>query len=186
GRAVAGGRVAHAYAFVGPAGSGRKLAALAFAKALIGADGAAASRIDRGVHPDVRVIVPTPPEKNPKGPLAVRIDEIRAVERMAALHPVEGAWKVFVVDDADLMTAATPQAFLKPLEEPPAHTVLILILAHLRGMPPTVRSRCQIVRFRQRPAGRLALLPDGTSELHTAGLRALEEALKEGPEAILR
>jgi len=187
-RAVASRRVAHAYAFVGPAGAGRRVTALAFAKALAAPrDSGAAARIDRGAHPDVRLIAPTPPEKNPKGPLAVRIEDIREIERLAALRPVEAAWKVFIIDDADRMTGATPQAFLKTLEEPPGHTVIVLILPGLRAMPATVLSRCQIVRFRpRRPEGALALLPDGRDERYGRALRMLEDAGREGAEAILR
>ncbi len=135
-RAVAGGRVSHAYAFVGPSGSGRKLTAMAFARALVApAGGPAAARIDRGAHPDVRLIQPTPPENNPKGPLALRIENVRALERLAALRPAESQWKVFIVDEAERMTVATPQAFLKTLEEPPARTVIVLILSQLRALP---------------------------------------------------
>jgi len=187
-RAMASGRVAHAYAFVGPAGAGRKLTALAFAKALAApGDPAAAARIDRGLHPDVRLIAPAPPEGNPKGPHALRIESIRELERLAALRPAEAPWKVFVVDDADRMTAATPQAFLKTLEEPPARTVIILILSRLRALPATVLSRCQIVRFRpRRDDAAVALLPDGRGEQYGPALRALAEAGKDGADAILR
>jgi len=186
-RAVAGGRVAHAYAFVGPSGAGRKLTALCFAKALVApAGGAAAARIDRGAHPDVRLIQPTPPENNPKGPLAVRIESIRALERLAALRPAEAAWKVFIVDEAERMTTATPQAFLKTLEEPPDRTVIILILSQLRTLPLTVLSRCQIVRFRPRqPEGALALLPDGRDPARTRALGVLTEVDGGGVDAIL-
>src|SRR5206468_650632 len=112
--ALGADRVAHAYAFVGPPGVGRKLTALAFAKALVApAGGGPAARIERGAHPDVRLIQPTPPEDNPKGPLLLRIENVRALERLAALRPAEAARKVFIVDEADRMTAATPQAFLK-------------------------------------------------------------------------
>lgn len=185
-RAVATGRVAHAYAFVGPSGVGRKLAALAFAKALVApGGGGAAARVERGAHPDVRLIQPTPPENNPKGPLAVRIESIRSLERMAALRPAEAPWKVFIVDDADRMTAATPQAFLKTLEEPPDRTVIVLILSQLRALPLTVLSRCQIVRFRPRqPEGALALLPDGGDETRRGALGAVTTI--EGAEAILK
>jgi DNA polymerase III subunit delta' len=187
-RAVTSGRVAHAYAFVGPTGAGRKLTAVAFAKALVaGDDVAKAGRIDRGAHPDVRLIAPTPPEKNPKGPLAVRIDDIRQLEHLAGLRPAESPWKVFIVDDADRMTGATPQAFLKTLEEPPAHTVIVLILSRLRGLPPTVLSRCQVVRFRPRQReGSVALFPDGRDERWAPALRALEEARAGGADAILK
>src|SRR5713101_7369604 len=187
-RALAADRVAHAYAFVGPAGVGRKLTALAFAKALVAPGGGVlAARIERGVHPDVRLIQPTPPEGNPKGPLALRIESIRALERQASFRPVEAACKVFIVDEADRMTAATPQAFLKTLEEPPDHTVIILILSQLRGLPATVLSRCQIVRFGPRsPDGVLALLPDGRDDARRRALGVLAEVEAGGAEAILR
>lgn len=68
-RALATGRVAHAYAFVGPEGSGRKATALAFAAALVApAGGAAAERAEKGRHPDVRVLGPTPPRATPRAP----------------------------------------------------------------------------------------------------------------------
>jgi DNA polymerase-3 subunit delta' len=177
-RSVAAGRVAHAYAFVGPPGSGRKATALAFAKALLAADPATADRIDRGVHPDVALVVPTPPQKKDgaegdgKGPLAIRIDAIREIERLAALRSARGSFKVFIVDEAERMTGATPQALLKTLEEPPPGTVIVLILTRVRGLPPTVLSRCQVVRFRPRPSpGMPALLPAGRED---ARERALE------------
>jgi len=187
-RALQAGRVAHAYAFVGPAGAGRKPTALAFAKALVApGGGAAAARVDRGAHPDVLVFRPTPPEKNPKGPLALRIETIRELERLASLRPAEAPWKVFVVEDADLMTVATPQAFLKTLEEPPARTVIILILSQLRLLPATLLSRCQIVRFRPRLSDRgRALLPDGQAPGREQALSSLAAAQTDGADAVLR
>jgi DNA polymerase-3 subunit delta' len=187
-RALAAERVAHAYAFVGSPGSGRTRTAVAFAKALVAPGGGpAAARVERGAHPDVRLIQPTPPDKNPKGPLALRIDDVRALERLAALRPVEAPWKVFIVDGADRMTVATPQAFLKTLEEPPDRTVIILILSQLRLLPATVLSRCQIVRFRPGPAeGTVALLPDGRNEARRRALRVMAAAERGGVEAILQ
>ncbi len=186
-RALATGHVAHAYAFVGPAGSGRKTTALAFARALVApAGGRAADRVARGVHPDVHLIAPTPPEDRPKGPLALRIENVRELERLAALTPVEAPVKMFIVDEAERMTAAAPQAFLKTLEEPPARTVIVLILSQLRALPATVLSRCQIVRFRPAgPAEGLALLPAGSGEERARALHWLEEAQARGGEAIL-
>ena len=187
-RALHGERVAHAYAFVGPEGSGRRTAALAFAKALVApGDPRAAARVDRGVHPDVRIVVPTPPEKNPKGPLALRIEDIRDIERMAALRPAEASTKVFVIDEADRMTGAAPQALLKTLEEPPARTVIILLITRFRSLPATVLSRCQVIRFLPRHVeGAPALLPDGRDEAYRAALAALEDSRSGGADAILR
>ena len=163
-RALESGRVAHAYAFVGPAGSGRTTTALAFAQALLcetplRATGIACGQCRgcrlaaAGKHADLHVIVPTPPESNPKGGRAIRIGAVRELEREAALRPVMARHKVFVLDDADRMTGESPQAILKTLEEPPAHTVLMLILARTRAVPATVISRCQLVRFAPRDDG---------------------------------
>jgi DNA polymerase III subunit delta' len=187
-RALATDRVAHAYAFVGPPGSGRKRTALALAKALVApSGGAAAARVERGAHPDVRLIEPTPPEDKPKGPLALRIGDVRALERLAALRPAEAPLKVFIVDEAERMTVATPQAFLKTLEEPPDRTVIVLILSQLRALPATVLSRCQVVRFRPRHAeGTLALLPDGRDEARRGALHVLADVKRGGVEAILK
>ena len=154
-RALEADRVAHAYAFIGAPGSGRMTTARAFAQALLCEHhGCGTCRVCRsveaGAHPDFHVIVPTPPEKNPRGARAIRIDAIRALEREASLRPVSASRKVFVLDEPDRMTGESPQAFLKTLEEPPAHTVLILILALAKSVPATVLSRCQIVRFERR------------------------------------
>jgi DNA polymerase-3 subunit delta' len=180
--------VAHAYAFVGPEGSGRKATALALAAALVAPSGGpAAERAEKGRHPDVHLLGPTPPAGNPKGTPALRIETVRELERLAALKPVEGPTKVFVVDEAEKMTAATPQAFLKTLEEPPARTVIILILTQIRTLPPTVLSRCQVVRFRPRLVeGVPALLPDVRGEAHTRALRQLTDARAQGVDGILK
>jgi DNA polymerase III subunit delta' len=147
-RALAGGRVAHAYAFVGPPGSGRMTTARAFADELMGRPTSS--------HPDLHVITPTPPESNPRGARTIRIGAIRELERQAALRPVLGGRRVFILDEAERMTGETPQAFLKFLEEPPPGTVVILVLPGVRVVPATVLSRCQIVRFQLRDAGRTA------------------------------
>lgn len=187
-RAIEAGRVAHAWAFIGPAGVGRRTTALAFAKALVApSGGAAAGKVDRGLHPDVHVVGPTPPASNPKGIPAIRVDNIRELERLAALKPAEAPWKVFIVDEAEAMTGAAPQAFLKTLEEPPARTVIILILSQARALPATVLSRCQIVRFRPRAAdGVVALLPPGAGPERERALGWLAQAQARGPEAVLQ
>ena len=187
-RALESGRIAHAWAFIGPAGSGRKTTALAFARALVApSGGAAAGRVDRGIHPDVHLLGPVPPASNPKGAPAIRIENIRELGRMAALKPAEAPWKVFIVDEAETMSGAAPQAFLKTLEEPPARTVIVLVLPHARALPATVLSRCQIVRFRPRAVeGALALLPGGTGKDRARALGWLAQAQERGVEAVLQ
>ena len=187
-RALDSGRIAHAWAFIGPSGSGRKTTALAFARALVApSGGAAAGRVDRGIHPDVHLLGPVPPASNPKGTPAIRIENIRELGRMAALKPAEAPWKVFIVDEAETMTGAAPQAFLKTLEEPPARTVIVLVLPHARALPATVLSRCQIVRFRPRAVeGALALLPGGTGKDRARALGWLAQAQERSVEAVLQ
>ena len=187
-RAVEGGRIAHAWAFIGPHGAGRRTTALGFAKALVApSGGAAASRVDRGLHPDVHLLGPTPPSSNAKGTPAIRVENIRELERLASLKPAEAPWKVFIVDEAETMTGAAPQAFLKTLEEPPARTVIILVLSRVRALPATVLSRCQIVRFRPRAVeGAIALLPGGAGEDRARALGWLAQAQTRGAEAVLQ
>jgi len=152
--AVEADRVAHAYAFVGPSGVGRRLTALAFAQRLLCPAGRGCGscpscrRVSALTHPDLHLIQPTPPPDNPKGGVAIRIAEARALVHGAGLYPLEGAWKVFILDDAERMTLETVNALLKTLEEPPPRTILVLILGHVRLLPATVLSRCQVVRFR--------------------------------------
>lgn len=184
-RALDGARVAHAYAFVGPAGSGRMTTAAAFAQALLCATGQACGRcracaLAAGAqHPDLHVVVPTPPESNPRGARAIRIGAIRELERQAALRPALGGRRVVILDEAERMTGESPQAFLKFLEEPPAGTVVILVLPGVRAVPATVISRCQIVRFQPRGAGR-------TATIVGESLALLQAARTEGAPALFR
>jgi DNA polymerase-3 subunit delta' len=177
-RALATDRVAHAYAFVGPPGVGRRLTALAFAQACLCREqgcGAcpACRRVAAAQHPDCHVLVPAPPPGNPKGTPSLRIAEVRELEHWAALAPLEGPRKVFVVDDADRITREAAQALLKTLEEPPPRTLLVLIVANVRLLPPTVLSRCQVVRFRPLPdADVVALLTERGSPPDAARLLA--------------
>jgi len=183
-RALESGRVAHAYAFIGPPETGRTAAAKAFAAALLCAKGGCgACRECRlgstGQHPDLHVIVPTPPETNPKGRLYIRLDEIHELERKAALRPLMAARKVFVVDEAEKMVPEGPQAFLKTLEEPPARTVIILVLPTARALPATILSRCQPARFHVHDDAAIA-------ETVTSALSLLEEVRAGGAEVMLR
>ena len=170
-RALASDRVAHAYAFVGPAGAGRMSTALAFAAELLGS-------LSRQ-HPDLHVIVPTPPETNSRGARAIRIGAIRALERQASLRPVMARHKVFVLDEAERMTGEAPQAFLKTLEEPPAATVIILILPRARAVPATVLSRCQVVRFAPRDDA-------GAATARAQARELLAEVRAQGVDALFR
>jgi DNA polymerase-3 subunit delta' len=127
----------HAYLFHGPAGVGKRAAALAFAAELIGDS----ERVLRRAHPDVYVIEPLGDQ--------IRIDDIRALRRDLHLRPFEADRRVYLVYSAELMNEDAADALLKDLEEPPAYAVIVLVADELGPLPETIRSRCQLVPFRR-------------------------------------
>src|SRR3954447_13116882 len=140
-----GGAGSHAYLFSGPAGSGKRTVARAFATALL-TDGAAdpegaAVRVQHGVHPDLTWVAPT----SAAGILVGDIDE--AVVAGAARTPFEAQRRVFVIEDADELNDQAANRMLKTLEEPPSFAHLILLTSRPGEVLPTIASRCQEVRF---------------------------------------
>jgi len=147
-RSLAAGRVAHAYALVGPEGVGKGIVARLFLQALLCTrpqEGdpcglcRACRQVERGSHPDAHLVVPSGD--------SIGIDQVRELQRELALKPYEAERKVAVIDDAETMTAAAQNSLLKTLEEPAGHTVILLVASNPNALLPTVRSRCQIVRF---------------------------------------
>lgn len=154
---VESGAVGHAYLFVGPAGSGKKTTAKAFACALLCDDGGCGScrdcyRIKRGAHPDVRVL-------EPEGAASYLLrEQVRPLIHEINLKPVEADRKVYIIGQADLMRDDSANAFLKTLEEPPDDVVIVLLAPTLDSVLPTIASRCLIVRFRRVPPSSAILL----------------------------
>ncbi|MEI4276968.1 DNA polymerase III subunit delta' [Klenkia terrae] len=145
----------HAWLFTGPPGSGRSVAARAFAAALqcpAGGDGTchACTTALRGTHADVRVVVP-------EG-LSIGVAEVRELVRMAGRAPSQGRFQVVIVEDADRMTEQASNTVLKMLEEPPPRTVFLLCAPSLHpdDVPVTIRSRCRVVPLRTPPAEAVA------------------------------
>lgn len=140
-------RPAHAYLFTGLEGVGKKLVAVRFACMLncpdpIG-DRDASCPVCRKIagekHPDVSI------ERPEKG--LIRIDRIRNLQSSFKYAPVEGNWRVVIIDDAHLMNRAAQNALLKTLEEPPISRMIILVTAKPNFLLSTVRSRCRRIRF---------------------------------------
>ncbi len=147
--AVTSDRVSHAYLFVGPPGSGKGTAAKALACALLCADDGCGAcgecyRIRRGGHPDVHYI-------RPQGAAGFLKEQVAEIIHDVSLAPVDGAYKIYVVSDADLFNDASANAFLKTLEEPPDDVVIVLMAHSFDAVLPTIASRCQVVRFRRIP-----------------------------------
>ena len=158
-RITAAGRpVNHAWLLLGPAGSGRSVAAVAFAGALeceaTVAPGCghchSCTTTLAGTHPDVRRVVP-------EG-LSIGVDAARDLVRAAASAPTVGRVRILVVEDADRLTEQAGNALLKALEEPAANTVFVLCAPSDEDVLPTVRSRCRIVRLRVPDAASVAAL----------------------------
>lgn len=146
--AVAPGAMTHAWLFTGPAGSGRSVAARAFAAALQCADGGcgvcqACHTALGGTHADVRFVVP-------EG-ITIGVGEMRALVLRAQSAPTQGRWQVLLVEDADRLTEQAGNALLKAIEEPPPRTVFLLCTpsTHPDDVSVTIRSRCRHVPLRQ-------------------------------------
>jgi len=157
-------QMTHAWLFTGPPGSGRSVAAVAFAAALqCDAGGCGECRSCQtaraGSHPDVTVL-------NTDG-LSIGVAEAREVVRKAALRPSVGRWQILVVEDADRLTEQAANALLKSVEEPPAHTVWMLCAPAAEDVIATIRSRCRPVLLRTPPPDAIARLlvdRDGVDE----------------------
>ncbi|MCU1601554.1 MAG: polymerase subunit delta [Frankiales bacterium] len=143
--AARGNGMTHAWLFTGPPGSGRSVAARAFAAALQCADQGcgtceACHQALSGNHPDVAVIVP-------EG-LHLLIDQAREVIQRSSRMPTRGRWQVTLIEDADRMEERTSNTLLKAVEEPPPHSVLLLCAPSVDDLLPTIRSRCRLVQLR--------------------------------------
>ncbi|HWU89474.1 MAG TPA: hypothetical protein VN253_19570 [Kofleriaceae bacterium] len=152
-RAIELGRVPHAYLFSGPPGAPMYEAAIALASALScqrargegceeSARCEACAKIAGGIHPDVVTLL------REGAAQIVPIESVRnqVIARMG-LPPHEGEVRVFIVEEATSMAPPAANALLKTLEEPPARTLFVLCTTAPEQLLPTIRSRCQRVRF---------------------------------------
>jgi len=155
-RAHAQGRLAHAYLLAGPRGSGKRQLAADLARLV--------TESDAGLeHPDVHTAEPESKSRR------LRIEQTRALEKELQMRSLMGKRKVAIIFEADRMTAEAANGFLKTLEEPPNHSLLLLTSEQPESLPETILSRCITVPLsRERPeeltAGQRQLL-DGMAGL---------------------
>ncbi|MDR0946055.1 MAG: DNA polymerase III subunit delta', partial [Bifidobacteriaceae bacterium] len=143
--AAADGAMTHAWLITGPPGSGRSVAATAFAAALECPDHGcgvchSCETVLKGTHPDVTHVTTEQ--------VQIKIDEVRHLVASASRLPGTGKWRIVIIEDADRMAENTTNVLLKSIEEPPSRTVWILCTPSPRDVLPTIRSRCRHVGLR--------------------------------------
>ena len=174
-RALANNTLAHAYLFSGEAGIGKKMTAFALAAAVncmnSGPDGGCSTcpscrRVAALSHPDVHVVMPESEDMRllstrtskevAKASDEIKIDQIRQAQNRISLKPFEGRKNILIVDGAEALNVAAQNAFLKTLEEPPGEALILLVTSMPQSLLPTIRSRCQEIRFQPLPRRTLA------------------------------
>ena len=155
-QSMAAGRIAHGWLLTGPSGTGKSIMACMAAAWLLSEsrDGSGVFSFDRndpcanlvvrGAHPDLLLVRPQE-EDNKSG--QIKIDQIRKVSAFLATKPGRGGWRVVIIDSMDAVNRNGANALLKLLEEPPERAMLILVSSRPGQLPPTVRSRCRLVRL---------------------------------------
>jgi DNA polymerase-3 subunit delta' len=143
-------RIPNGMLFWGPSGVGKSMTAMMFAKAINcketpgDACGNCIScrKIDNGNHPDIMQVSPV------KKSRIIDVEAIENIIEMASLRPYEADWRIFIIHEADRMRGPAQNYLLKTLEEPLGPSVFILVSEYPQLLLPTIRSRCQRVRFR--------------------------------------
>ena len=162
GPALAAGNPSHAYLFHGPAGSGKRAIARAFAAELL-AEGSSSpqtvrERVMRDSHPDLTWVIPS-------GAAEMLVSDIEEpVVAAATRTPFESARRVFVIESAEAMNDQAANRLLKTLEEPPSFAHLVLVTDRREDVLATIASRCQQVRFDALSPERIARSLTGVDE----------------------
>lgn len=139
-------KMSHSYLFVGTSGIGKKMIAKEFAKMILCLEEEkycnhckSCIEFDSNNNPDFQMIVPDG--------ASIKIEQIRQMQRKILEAPIISNKKVYIIDDADLMTTEAQNCLLKTLEEPPEFVTIILIGAKENSFLSTIKSRCTIIKF---------------------------------------
>jgi len=142
-------KISSSYIFVGSEGTGKKLTAIEFTKAVnclnlnkdleACEDCQSCSEISKQRSPDLKIIEPI---KN-----SIKIEQIREMRKEIGLKPFKNRKKIYIIDKAERMTIEASNCLLKTIEEPPYYAIIILICSKIDPILPTIVSRCQIINF---------------------------------------
>src|SRR3989338_2775488 len=143
------GQLANSYLFSGPDGIGKKLVAIEFIKGLFCTAPSPAPcgtcipclKIEHNTHPDVIMVSVEEDKKD------ISIEQMRKVQSSIQMHPLEGRYKIVIIDNAEKMNASAANSMLKALEEPPAVTHFFLVTSRPHMLLPTILSRCHKISF---------------------------------------
>lgn len=174
--AIASGKLAHAYLFCGPRGVGKTTCARIFAKTINclqpAANGEACNECEScrafNENRSLNIFELDAASNN-------SVEDVRSLIEQTSVPPQVGKYKVFIIDEVHMLSAAAFNAFLKTLEEPPAHVIFILATTEKHKILPTILSRCQIYDF-----NRMEIADTVEHLKHVAekeGIRYEEEAL---------
>jgi DNA polymerase-3 subunit delta' len=176
-----GGEASHAYLFYGPGGAGKRAAARAMAAELL-ADGSpdpdgARARVASGAHPDLTWVAPS-------GAHEILVSDIDTpVVSAASKTPFEADCRVFVIERVDELGDEAANRMLKTLEEPASFVHLILLSDRLAEVLPTIRSRCQLVRFDAPSVEETAASLEALGESDESAIACARLALGDGERA---
>lgn len=148
-RSLRSGKTAHAYIFEGPSGCGRRTTAIALIQALFCPVGngdacgicVSCRKAATANHPDIHIVEPLPDKRD------INITQLRDLQRDLAMRPYEAQRAACIIEPADRMNSNSANSFLKTLEEPSGNAIIILITENADMLLPTIRSRCQLIRF---------------------------------------
>jgi DNA polymerase-3 subunit delta' len=152
--AASRGSLAPSLIFAGPEGVGKRMAAVALAQFVNCINPAerdccsvcaSCTRIARNVHADVLIV-------EPGDTGSIKVDQVRDAIERTGYRPFEGRRRVVIIDNADAMLVEAQNALLKTLEEPPSGSMFVMVTSRPDVLLPTVRSRCQRLRFGRLPA----------------------------------
>ena len=142
-------KISSSYIFVGSEGTGKKLTAIEFTKAVnclklnnnseACEDCQSCNEISKQYSPDLKIIEPIK--------TSIKIEQIREMRKEIVLKPLKNKKKIYIIDKAEKMTIEASNCLLKTIEEPPYYAIIILICSKIDPILPTIVSRCQIINF---------------------------------------